>query len=220
MSRPRLLDLFSGAGGATRGYQQAGFEVTGVDLRLQRHYPGEHVVQAEALEYLAEHGHEFQAVHASPPCQAWSAYRRRGDGVGAGYPDLIGPVRDALLDLGRPFAIENVEGAPLLNPTLLCGSMFRLDVRRHRGFETSFPLPRQACEHHLQTPRFPHATNRTNLRKTVEVGARRIPTHIQRAAMGIDWMSREELSQAVPPAYTHYVGTYMRRHLRCTTTSC
>lgn len=214
--RPQLLDLFCGAGGATRGYMQAGFEVTGVDLMPQRHYVGDHLVMGDALEYAARYGHTYDAIHASPPCQKWSAYRRRGDGVGEGYLDLIGPTRDLLWRLDKPSVIENIEGAPLQHPLNLCGSMFDLDVRRHRWFEASFPIAAPTCRHEIWTRRFPPSTNRTNLRFTVEVGVRRIPIDIQRAAMGIDWMSREELSQAIPPAYTQYVGQHLLEELTCT----
>jgi DNA (cytosine-5)-methyltransferase 1 len=210
---PRLLDLCSGAGGATVGYQAAGFHVTGVDRDPQPNYPGHAFVRADALAYLRSHGHEYAAIHASFPCQAWTAYRRKGHGVGVGYPDLITPGRALLVALGRPYVMENVELAPLIGPVRLCGSSFGLDVRRHRLFETSFPVPPLACNHAWQTPRFPSATNRANRRSTVEVGVWRIPLDIQRAAMGISWMTRAELSEAVPPPYTRYIGTHLRAAL-------
>lgn len=148
----------------------------------------------------------FDAVHASPPCQGFTAYRRKGHGVGDGYPDLIAKTRDLLEATGLPYVIENVPGAPLRNPVQLCGSSFGLDVRRHRLFESNVALLAPPCNHAWQTPRFPPATNRTNLRRTVEVGVWRIPLAVQQAAMGIDWMTLEELSEAVPPAYTTHVG--------------
>jgi DNA (cytosine-5)-methyltransferase 1 len=216
MSRPLLLDLFCGAGGAAMGYHRAGFDVIGVDISPQPHYPFG-FVQADALEYLAWADlNVFDAIHASPPCQAYSAYRRRGSGVGGSHPKLISAVRKALVKIGLPYAIENVPGAPLLESVQLCGSSFGLDVRRHRLFETWFPASRQAvpwepaepmmCNHGWQTPRFPPASNRTRLRSTVEVGVRRIPLAVQQKAMGIDWMTLPELSQAIPPAYTEYLG--------------
>lgn len=202
----RLLDLYCGAGGAAKGYADAGFEVTGVDLAPQPNYPYA-FIQADALDYLAEHGEEFDAIHASPPCQAFTAYRRKGHGVGDGYADLIAATRNALRAVGRPYVIENVPGAPLENPVQLCGSSFGLDVRRHRSFEASVSLRVPPCDHGWQTPRFPAATNRApNSRRTVEVGVWRIPLEVQRKAMGIDWMERHELSQAIPPAYTAHVG--------------
>jgi DNA (cytosine-5)-methyltransferase 1 len=204
--RPNLLDTFSGAGGATRGYQLAGWRVTGIDIKPQPRYAGDAFILGDALEYIREHGHHFSAIHASPPCQSFSAYRRKGHGVGDNYPDLIAATREALIATGRPWVIENVPGAPLEHPILLCGSMFGLDVRRHRLFETSFQTEQPPCFHHQQARRFPPATNRTNLRRTVEVGVWRIPLDVQQRAMGISWMTRPELSQAVPPAYTEYLG--------------
>lgn len=206
--RPRLLDLFSGAGGSAAGYHQAGFEVVGVDLVHQPHYPFE-FHQGDALGDWPAGG--FDAVHASPPCQQWTAYRRRGAQVGDGYPDLIYAIRQRLRAVGVPYVIENIPGAPLLDPIMLCGSSFGLDVRRHRIFETwpfgLYSIP--PCAHGWQAPRFPQATNRRNRRRTVEVGVWRIPLAEQQRAMGIDWMTREELSEAIPPAYTAFVGAFL-----------
>ena len=182
------------------GYSRAGFDVVGVDINPQPRYPFE-FHQADAMTYPLD---GFDVIHASPPCQAFTAYRRKGHGVGDGYLDLIAATRDRLR--GRVFAIETVAGAPLRQPVQLCGSSFGLDVRRHRYFETSEPMLSPRCEHGWQLPRFPPATNRTNLRRTVEVGVWRIPLETQRAAMGIDWMELTELSQAIPPAYTKYIG--------------
>jgi DNA (cytosine-5)-methyltransferase 1 len=215
MVKPRLLDLFCGAGGAGKGYELAGFEVVGVDLHSQPRYPFK-FYQGDALAFLREHGREFDAVHTSPPCQSFTAYRRRGGGVGDGYPDLIDETRSTLLEVlepQTPRVIENVQGAPLRAPVMLCGSSFKLDVRRHRLFEANFPIPPVPCDHGWQTPRFPPATNRTNLRSTVEVGVWRIPLPVQRAAMGIKWMELRELSEAIPPAYTEHIGQAMRRHI-------
>lgn len=188
------------------GYHRAGFEVVGVDLAPQPRYPFE-FYEGDAVKVL-EHWalDDFDAVHASPPCQSFTAYRRRGAGVGDGYPDLISVVRDRLEQLGIPYVIENVPGAPLIEATRLCGSSFGLDIRRHRLFETSFAMMAPPCAHGWQTPRFPQATNRTNLRSTVEVGVWRIPLEEQHRAMGIDWMTLEELSEAIPPAYTEHIG--------------
>jgi DNA (cytosine-5)-methyltransferase 1 len=202
VTRPRLLDLFSGAGGAAEGYHRAGFDVVGVDHSFQPNYPFEHH-QADALTFPLE---GFDAVHASPPCQAFTAYRRRGAGVGDGYPDLIAPVRARLAGAGVPWVIENVPGAPLVNPVQVCGSGLGLDVRRHRLFESNVPLWGVPCAHGTQAPRFAPASNRTALRRTVEVGVWRIPLEVQRAAMGIGWMTLGELTEAIPPAYTEHVG--------------
>lgn len=212
MSGPRLLDLFCGGGGASEGYSRAGFVVGGVDHVYQPNYPHE-FIRRDALEYARQHGRAFDAIHASPPCQSFTAYRRKGHGVGDGYPDLIAETREVLEQIGRPYVIENVPGAPLSAPITLCGSMFGLDVRRHRHFELGgweLGEPGPACNHAAQTPRFPPATNRTNLRSTVEVGVWRIPLDVQQRAMGISWMTREELSEAIPPAYTRWLGTWLR----------
>lgn len=197
----RALDLFCGAGGAARGLADAGLEVVGVDIEPQPNYPYE-FVQADALTYPLD---GFDLVWASPPCQAFTAYKRRPGHV-APRDSLIPQVRAMLRASGIPYVIENVEGAPLESPIMLCGSAFGLDVRRHRWFETSFPVLSPGCAHGRQEPRFPGATNRKNKRRTVEVGVWRIPLEVQRAAMGIDWMTREDLSQAIPPAYSRYLA--------------
>lgn len=189
------------------GYARAGFDVTGVDLKPQPRYPFP-FVQADALDYVGAHGHNYDVIHASPHCQFATAYRRKGHGVGDSYTNDIPAFRNALETIGGLWIIENVEYAAgeLRAPAKLCGSAFGLDVQRHRLFETTFPLESTVCDHSIWTPRFPPASNRTNLRKTVEVGVRRIRLDVQQQAMGIDWMRREELSLALPPAYTHYVG--------------
>ena len=215
MSRPRLLDLFCCAGGAGMGYCLAGFDVTGVDIEPQPRYPFE-FVRADALEYVVAHGHEFDAIHASPPCQGFTAYKRRPGHV-APRKNLIPATRRALQTTGLPYVIENVPGAAaeLINPVTLCGTMFGLEVRRHRRFETK-PLILMApvCAHGDGARRFPSATNNKHLRRTVEVGVWRIPLDVQQRAMGIDWMEREELSQAIPPAYTRWLGMEMMKHVQ------
>lgn len=199
----KVLDLYCGAGGAAAGYARAGFHVTGVDLEPQPNYPFD-FTQADALEVDLD---GYDLIHASPPCQRFSAYRRKGHGVGDGYPDLIGATRERLVGSDTPYVIENVPGAPLLEPIQLCGSSFGLDVRRHRLFECSWDLKAPSCDHRWQTPRFPPATNRKNLRSTVEVGVWRIPLDTQKSAMGVNWeCTLKELSQMVPPAYTEWIG--------------
>jgi len=197
------------------GYHRAGFEVVGVDINPQPRYPFEHHV-GDAIEFARLHGHEFDAVHASPPCQTFTAYRRRGAGVGDDYLNLIPETREVLQEIGRPYVIENVEMArgELIDPVCYCGSSFGLNVRRHRLFESNMPLNPPPCDHAWQTPRFPPATNRTNLRRTVEVGVWRIPLATQREAMGIDWMELRELSEAIPPAYTEHIGRQLISHLQ------
>lgn len=202
------------------GYHLAGFEVIGVDKDKQPRYPFEHHV-ADAIEVLEEvaatgavFGRQIQAVHTSPPCQRFTAYGRSDTkGWRDNYLDLVEPTRDALIRTGLPYVIENVPGAPLIDPIQLCGSSFHLDVRRHRLFESNIPLMAVPCDHSWQTPRFAPASNRTNLRSTVEVGVWRIPLDVQRAAMGIDWMELRELSEALPPAFTEHIGRHLIQHL-------
>lgn len=206
MSAPRLLDLFSGAGGAAAGYARAGFEVTGVDVVAQPRYPFA-FVQADALEYLAEYGRDFDVIHASPPCQAYSALARLpGQG---NAPRLIEPLRRLLEEVGRPYAIENVVGAPLRSPLLLCGTMVGLLVIRHRLFEVrpELPLllPPCSCRNGTITGRL--MAHRVSGK--VRAGRTRPPHHTEaerRAALGVDWMTARGARQAVPPAYTALLG--------------
>jgi DNA (cytosine-5)-methyltransferase 1 len=203
----RLLDLFCCAGGAAMGYHRAGFEVVGVDLVAQPNYPYE-FHQADAMTYPLE---GFDAIHASPPCQHYStqtAQRNR-------HPDLIGPIRDRLLEWGGLYVIENVEGARrmLRDPVRLCGSSFGLDLRRHRYFESNIPLLVPGCDHSWQTPRF-QSLDRSMVvagRLATVVGVHGHINYVGEfplrcAAMGIDWMTNEELVEAIPPAYTEWVG--------------
>lgn len=212
----RLLDLFCGAGGAATGYYRAGFtEIVGVDVKPQPHYPFT-FVQDDALEYLAAHGHEFDVIHASPPCQAFTKYKNLGNrrDLPSRYPDLVAKVRKGLEQTLRTWVIENVEGSPLQSHLVLCGSMFGLDVRRHRVFESNVMLFKpSSCDHSIWPPnRFPGGRSRERggprvlVRGTVEVGKWNIPLAIQSAAMGIDWMKLTELSEAIPPAYTEFIG--------------
>ncbi|MCW3039446.1 MAG: hypothetical protein JWM31_1351 [Solirubrobacterales bacterium] len=209
-TRPLLVDLFCCAGGAGTGYARAGFDVLGIDIAPQPNYP-HRFIQADALDYLryTPNLDGVAAIHASPPCQTRTAYRRRGAGVGDGYEDLIAETQDLLRALGLPYVIENVPTAPLRDPVIYCGSSFGLDVRRHRLFEANFPLAAPPCNHAAQQPgRFPGATNRAPMsRATVEVGVWRIPLDVQKRAMGIDWdITLRELSEAIPPAYTEHIG--------------
>lgn len=209
----RLLDAFCGAGGAATGYSRAGFEVVGVDIAPQPSYPFE-FYQGDALEFIREHGHKFHIIHASPPCQHYStASGTARKNHGAVFPDLIRPTRRVLHESGKPYVIENVIGSPLLDPIVLCGSSFGLDVRRHRLFESSTPLVGKACDHIWQTPRFQSLDSRMVARGQLAsvVGvhgncnyAGEFP--IRQRAMGIDWMTNDELTQAIPPAYTEFIG--------------
>ncbi len=212
-SKPRLLDLFSGAGGAARGYQLAGFHVTGVDIVPQPRYAGDVFIQADALEYLAQHGHEYDAVHASPPCQLHSIANNIH---GRTYPNLIAATRDALRATGVPWVIENVERAPLVNPARLCGTWFGLEadgweLRRHRLFEASFGLLSTPCLHRLPPMSvFGHGHGGAAMRRHGRVAH----TADMREAMGISWMTRDELAEAIPPAYCEHVGRQLQEALR------
>jgi len=190
------------------GYYRAGFDVVGVDIVPQPNYPFE-FHQADALDWALD---GYDAIHASPPCQAFTAYKRRPNHV-PDYPNLIALVRVLISATGLPYVIENIPGAKaeLIDPIQLCGSSFGLDVRRHRLFESNVAVLAPPCDHGWQTPRFPQATNRQNLRSTVEVGVYRIPLAVQQKAMDIDWMRLDELSEAVPPAYTEWLGAWLRR---------
>ena len=200
MSRPRLLDLFCGAGGAAMGYYRVGFDVVGVDVAPQPRYPFTFYQQGALHVLKCADLDDFDAVHASPPCQPYSVTRTLHS---ADYPMLVDEMRLLLQETAKPFVIENVVGAPLTNCVTLCGSSFGLGVRRHRRFETNWTVwnpPR--CAHHLQ----PEPLDVTG---TGGPGGRhRKPRNMQEAsvAMGIDWMTRAELSQAIPPAYTEFIG--------------
>ena len=221
--RPRLLDLFCGAGGAAVGYHRAGFDVVGVDLEPQPRYPFE-FIQADALEFmermLAGGTWEwkglglFDAIHASPVCYAWSKMRDCRPGSKDDQPDLITPLRPLLRATGLPYVIENVPGAPLINPVRICGSGVGLKVQRHREFECSFPAWGVACSHgqNRWNPDYKHATNRTRRRVPV-IGEWRVPKALQDEAMGIDWMTLEELTEAIPPAYTEWIGRQLLESL-------
>lgn len=228
--RPRLLDLFCGAGGAAVGYHRAGFDIVGVDIKPQPNYPFE-FRQADALAYVDWNASGFDAVHASPPCQAYTVANNVWQRE---HPDLLPATRDLLEASGLPWVIENVPGAPMhigpptlfephRNGVVVCGLALGLNVKRHRLFESNCPLVGTVCPHghpgdwllvfghtvlqrgHVirKTPAGHNTTRRRHT--TVERG---------RAAMGIDWMNRDELSQAIPPAYTEHIGTQLLEHIR------
>ena len=201
----KLLDLFSGAGGAAMGYSRAGFDVVGVDIAPQPRYPFP-FVQADALDYLAAHGHEFDAIHASPPCQKYSWSAKRWTEIERA--DLVGPTRAGLQRTGRPYVIENVVGAPLVRPLVLCGVMFGLAVLRHRLFESNVVL--LSPGHRPHTGSVGDGTYVTVAGHGGNNCKGRGSRAVKQAAMGIDWMSDAELNQAIPPAYTHYIGRQLR----------
>lgn len=211
--KPRLLDLFCGAGGCAMGYHRAGFEVIGVDLNKQKRYPFE-FVQADAIEYGYEHGGEFDAIHASPPCQKYSSITKCSP-IKKDHPDLVPPTRLMLQCKMIPWVIENVPLAPLRDPIVLCGSMFGLLVKKHRLFESSEDLGHPPfCDHWKFKGDFPSGrswgTKRAGERSTVVhvygKGCSRGTHDLWKRAMGIDWMTMGEMAQAIPPAYTEWIG--------------
>ena len=208
--RRRLLDLFCGGGGGAAGYAAAGFDVTGVDINAQPNYPFA-FWQADALQVLrtmlADGPGSFDAIHASPPCQA---YTRKATDWGrkrnhwTQHPDLLGPTRDLLDKIGLPYVIENVPGAPINAQLELCGTHFGLRIIKHRLFEANWPLPMPpaSCDHRdVYNPWQGKGRSAAKLRE----------------AMGIDWLpisggaSRKagytgDLFNAIPPAYTEHIG--------------
>ncbi len=204
MSKPRLLDLYCGAGGGAMGYSQAGFEVFGVDLEPMPRYPFEQV-QADALEYALAHGKEFDMIHASPPCQRYSLGTQRWNP--STYADLLGETEQVLEELGVPYVIENVERAKMRAPSIvLCGIQFGLRVIRHRRFGSSlflFQLP------HTQ----PHPPRGEFVTVAGHGGNGSNKFSVWAEAMEIDWMNKEELSEAIPPAYTKWIGGQLIRIL-------
>jgi DNA (cytosine-5)-methyltransferase 1 len=224
--KPRLLDLFCGAGGAAMGYHRAGFDVVGVDIMPQPNYPFE-FVQADALGVIEDIAniasapsiHGYAAIHASPPCQFATTLEALQDRV---YVNLIPETRRLLKTTGLPYVIEHVVGARhwLHEPFRLCGSSFGLDVWRHRLFETNWPSMGMVppCSHsEYGDPIDVTGTGARRLDDRPDGGGgnSRKPRHLEEAreAMGFGWMNRRELSQAIPPAYTAFVGTQLLAHI-------
>lgn len=200
--RPKLLDLYCKQGGAGMGYARAGFEVVGVDIEPMPRYPFE-FHQADAIAFLREHGHLFDALHGSPPCQRYTTggrVKNRSE-----RPDLLGPTREAMIETRKPYILENVPEAPLRPDVILCGSHFGLEVKRHRLFECSLPLALllPPCDHSRPIAGvYGHPHGKAGawpgmLPSTLDVWSR---------AMGIDWMDADGLAEAIPPAYTEALG--------------
>lgn len=208
--RPKLLDLYCGAGGAGMGYHRAGFEVVGVDISPQPRYPFR-FIQADALEYVAANGRYFDAIHASPPCQRYSTMSACRPGLSEDYPDLIDATRDALDFEYKPYVIENVPGAPLRPDATLCGHMFGLELYRHRIFEGGqFVLEQpEHVPHTLPASRAGHWKPDTIMSISGHVS----PIAIAREAMSIDWMTRAELAEAIPPQYAEFIGQQLMAQL-------
>jgi DNA (cytosine-5)-methyltransferase 1 len=202
----RALDCFCGAGGATKGLQMAGFHVTGVDNRPQPRYCGDAFILGDALEVPLE-GYDF--IWASPPCQAFTALKTMHNAKP--HPDLLTPMRGRLADFSFPWVMENVPNAPLAKGSvMLCGTMFSLgipaanaELRRHRWFEANFPLLTPSCQHSAGRVCGVYGGHGRDRRRTKDG---MFNTRERKEAMAIDWMKDAELSQAIPPAYSHFIG--------------
>jgi DNA (cytosine-5)-methyltransferase 1 len=202
-----MLDLFCKAGGASMGYYRAGFEVTGIDIKNQKRYPFE-FIKADAVEVLKDIDYlkSFDVLVGSPPCQTHSItqHLRNAQGKSTDKIDLIPETRAGFIASGKPYVIENVPGAPLLNPLTLCGSSFGLKVRRHRLFESNILLTGITCNHKEQGK---PVGIYGSMRDEIPGGGHTAKTIEQaREAMGIDWMLWGDLVEAIPPAYTEFIG--------------
>ena len=215
----KLLDLFSGAGGAARGYRNAGFHVTGVDYHVQPRYAGDEFIYDDAYDYVLLHSSSYDIIHASPPCQRYSAMAGR---TGSHYPDSIARTRAALQATGKPWVIENLPEAPLEDPIELCGTHFDLSaevqgetgrrwLRRHRHFESSLQLHEPTVGCYCDT--LPIGGVYGNGGGGAQTRGYKFTSEQAREAMEIDWMTRRELSQAIPPAYTTFIGVQLKRLL-------
>lgn len=215
--RPRLLDLFCCAGGAGAGYHAAGFDVVGIDISPQPHYPFP-FIQTDALKLDPKFLALFDAIHASPPCQSYSDLAKR-NANGHKWPRLVEPVREMLIKSGLPYVIENVEGAPLQNAVVLCGTMFPgLRVLRHRLFEANFKIEVPAHKKHPKVHTFDkrksHFGKTDEWKDFVQVtGGGNCTLGAAREAMGIDWMTKNEINESIPPAYTEFVGKQLLEHM-------
>ena len=199
------------------GYVRAGFDILGVDIVPRPNNPHP-FMQADALALDPEFIASFDAIHASPPCQSYSDLAKRNKNAHE-WPRLIEPVREMLVKSGKPYVIENVEGAPLLDPVVLCGTMFPgLRVIRHRLFEANFPIKASAHGKHPKVHTFDrrksHFGKTNEWKDFVQVtGGGNSTLAAARDAMGIDWMSKGEINEAIPPAYTEFIGRQLFQHL-------
>lgn len=200
------------------GYFRAGFtEIVGVDIKPQPRYPFTFEL-GDALAFVEKHGHEFDVIHASPPCQRYARISRV-HGRQNDHPDLLGPTRDLLIRTGKPYVIENVSDAEMPNAFILCGSMFGLGaqcqdgkwrhLKRHRKFESSETWLTLSCQCDGQPIGvYGHGGPLRAPRNRGYMGAMRE----RQEAMGIEWMRNAELSQAIPPAYTEWIGRQLLAH--------
>lgn len=214
--KPRLLDLFCGAGGAAMGYHRAGFEVVGVDIKPQPHYPFE-FRQGDVLESDPSKRcyawSSFDAIHASPPCQRFTRFRTSQPQRENTHPDLITPLRPLLEATGLPWVMENVPGSPLRHQVTVCGTWFGLGVQRgqlwrHRWFEANFPIKGLPCLHDTR-PAVMVAGHGVDGYRGSGLSAAEA-----REAMGIDWMNRDEMAEAIPPIYTEWIGKRLMDQVR------
>jgi DNA (cytosine-5)-methyltransferase 1 len=205
MSKPILLDTFCKAGGASMGYHLAGFEVVGVDIEPQKNYPFK-FYQAEAIDFIRAYGADFAAIHASPPCQFASAMFNPKKGRDKKHLNLIPPTREALLATGKPYVIENVELASkhLMDSIMLHGSMFGLPIFRKRYFEIvpSFPM-------FGRIPDWNENYTPVPVNSSSKKGNQSARKSVIEKAMGINWMNKDELREAIPPAYTEFIGKFL-----------
>lgn len=216
MRQLRALDLFCCAGGVTKGLQRAGFYVVGVDIKRQPHYCGDEFHQTDALVFDTR---GFDFIWASPPCQAHVSLRWMHNAKQ--HEDLIPPTRQRLLKSESVWCMENVPGAPLKSGLVLCGTMFGLgsgdaELRRHRHFELSFHMPLfglPVCQHGAK-PRVIGVYGGHGRDRRRTVNTQDYSTDQRRQAMGIDWMNGTELSQAIPPAYSEFIGRAAIAHIQ------
>lgn len=212
----KLLDTFCKAGGCSVGYHRAGFEVTGVDIEPQPKYPYE-FIQADAMEILRDKAFlsKFDVIHASPVCKRYSTITKTA-GTNEDHPDQILEVRELLKASGKCYVIENMPGSPLQNYVELCGTMFGLNVVRHRWFECEPALffPPAACNHHK--PVVKHGRKPDRLKNFAAVTGHFSDVEFAQKSMGIDWMGQHELAQAIPPAYTEWIGLQIQEHCAST----
>lgn len=216
-----MLDLGCNAGGCSAGYHRAGFDVVGVDHLPQPRYPFLDVIQADLLDVLsdAQFVREFAVVHVSPPCQAYTTLHAQVCRGVCQHPRLIEPTRQRLIELGVPYVIENVVGAPLRDPIMLCGSMFGLGLdgavlRRHRLFESNLTLvaPDDACSGKRVVGVY--GTGGAWTRVAPGGGGTKVSGADAAAAMGIDWTAHQDnLREMIPPAYTEWIGRQLIEQL-------